>query len=134
MAAWLRFLANPKLWARFMKSKAGRKSAFKWGSMLIKSRAIQGLIDKFIGKNGKTLDKNKEYRALERKYKQTQKRVKQLEKQVQQNRDNQLALQTDTFTLGRQIIEMQRMYAQMQSELQQVQQHQLAMVAAGRTR
>lgn len=50
MAVWLRFLANPKLLGRFMKSKAGRKAAFKWGSMLLKSRAIESLIGKFTNK------------------------------------------------------------------------------------
>ena len=129
MAVWLRFLANPKLLGRFMKSKAGRKAAFKWGIMLLKSRAIESLIGKFTNKNGKSLGNNKEYKELEKEYKKLQKRIAELEKQADKNRENQVALQTDTFTLGRQVIEMQRLYAQMQAELQRQQQMQIAMSA-----
>lgn len=129
MAVWLRFLANPKLLGRFMKTKAGRKAAFKWGSMLLKSRAIDSLIGKFTNKNGKSLGNNKEYKELEKEYKRLKKRVAELEKQADKNRDNQAALQADTFALGRQVIEMQRLYAQMQSELQRQQQMQMTMAA-----
>lgn len=61
--------------------------------------------------------------------KKLQKRIAELEKQADKNRENQVALQTDTFTLGRQVIEMQRLYAQMQAELQRQQQMQIAMSA-----
>ena len=75
MSVWVRFLANPKLLGRFLKTKAGRKAAFKWGGMLVKSRAVQSLIDKFINRNGKRLNKDKSYRDLEKKYENIQKRI-----------------------------------------------------------
>ena len=134
MPVWLRFLANPKLFGRFMKSKAGRRAAFKWGAMIVKSRTAQSLIDKFINKNGKTLDKNKEYKKLEKEYKKAQQRIADLERMVEQNNENQTALQTNTFALGRQVIELQRLYAQMQNEIHRIQQQQIVMSAVQNTR
>ena len=125
MSVWVRFLANPKLLGRFLKTKAGRKAAFKWGGMLVKSRAAQSLIDKFINRNGKRLNKDKSYRDLEKKYENIQKRIAELEKQFEKSHESQSAIQTNTFTLGRQVIEMQQLYTQMQSELQHIQQQQI---------
>lgn len=89
MSVWVRFLANPKLLGRFLKTKAGRKAAFKWGGMLVKSRAAQSLIDKFINRNGKRLNKDKSYRDLEKKYENIQKRIAELEKQFEKSHESQ---------------------------------------------
>ena len=62
---------------------------------------------------------------LEKKYENIQKRIAELEKQFEKSHESQSAIQTNTFTLGRQVIEMQQLYTQMQSELQRIQQQQI---------
>lgn len=125
MVAWVRVLANPKVLKRFLGTKAGRKAAFKYGNMLLNSKIIQNAIDKFMHKNGKSLNGNKNYIAQEKQFAQMQKKIAALEAQIEKNKDDQIAMQTVTFTMGRQIIEVQRLYAQMQMELQKTQQNQM---------
>lgn len=129
MAAWVRVLANPKVLKRFLGTKAGRKAAFKYGNMLLNSKMVQNSVKKFMNKNGKSLDGNKNYAVQEKQFSQMQKKIAALEAQIEKNKDDQIAMQTATFAMGRQVIEMQRLYAQMQMELQKMQQAQIAMSA-----
>ena len=117
-----------------MKTKAGRKAAFKFGGMLLKSRATQKLIESFMGKNSSSLEKNKEYKDLEKNYKQIQQRVAELEAEAKSNEEDKENLQALAFTLGRQVVEMQKLYNQMQQELQRIQQQQMVMLGAQKTR
>lgn len=134
MVAWARVLLKPKLLGRFMKTKAGRKATFKFGGMLLKSRATQKAIESFMGKNGSSLEKNKEYKDLEKNYKQIQQRVAELEAEAKSNEEDKENLQALAFTLGRQVVEMQKLYNQMQQELQRIQQQQMVMLGAQKTR
>lgn len=125
MVAWVRVLANPKVLKRFLGTKAGRKAVFKYGNMLLNSKIVQNSVKKFMNTNGKSLDGNKNYAAKEKQFAQMQKKIAALEAQIEKNKDDQIAMQTATFAMGRQVIEMQRLYAQMQMELQKMQQNQM---------
>ena len=123
MPVLLRLLANPKLLARFMRTKAGRKAALKYGTMLVNSKTAQDSVKKFLNKNGRDL----QFAASEKKYNELQAKIDALQTQVDARNATDAQLQTATFTLGRQVVEMQRLYAQLQQQLQQMQ---LAMAAA----
>ena len=129
MVAWVRVLANPKVLKRFLRTKAGRKAAFKYGNMLLNSKMIQNAISKFMHKNGKSLSGNKKYAAQQKEFAKMQQKIAALEAQIEKNKDDQIAMQTATFTMGRQVIEMQRLYAQMQMELQKMQQDKMILTA-----
>ena len=134
MAAWLRVLANPKVLKRFLGTKAGKKATLKYGSMLLNSRMAQNAIGKFINRNGNAMKNDKEYKQQLRDYARLQKRVEKLESQLDRARDNNDKMSELTFTLGRNVVEMQRLLTQMQAQYQQhIQQTQIAM-ANTRTR
>ncbi len=117
------------------KNKKTRKTVFKYGKMLVKSKMAGKLIEKFIGKNDNSLKNNKEYKAQKKEYTKLQKQVAALEKQLRAKENDMEAMQTTTFTLGRRVVEMERLYAEMQAQLAQLQQQQqLAMAAAQHTR
>lgn len=131
MAAWLRVLANPKVLKRFLGTKAGKKAVLKYGSMLLNSKMAQNAIGKFINRNGETMKDNKEYKQQLKDYARLQKRVEKLEGQLDNARDNGEKMSELTFTLGRNVVEMQRLLAQMQAQYQQqMQQMQIAMANA----
>lgn len=119
MAAWLRVLANPKVVKRFFKTKAGKKVILKYGKMLLESRMIRGMIDRFLRKNNAALRNNKEYRKLEKEYEKLQQRVAELEKKLNATNENKQDLETLTFSLGRAVVEMQQLLKKMQAEYQQ---------------
>lgn len=127
MAAWLRVLANPKILKRFLGTKAGKRAAFKYGSMLVNSKAVQNTIGKFMNNNGDKLKNDREYKKLAREYADLQQKVAKLEAQIDAQRDNNERVQTLTFTMGRTVVEMQRLYAQMQTELQRLYQTQMTL-------
>ena len=134
MAVWLRVLANPKVLKRFLGTRAGKKATLKYGSMLLNSRMAQNAIGKFINRNGKAMKNDKEYKQQLRDYALLQKRVEKLESQLDRARDNNDKMSELTFTLGRNVVEMQRLLAQMQTQYQShMQQMQIAMANA-RTR
>ena len=134
MAVWLRVLANPRVLKRFLGTRAGKKAALKYGSMLLNSRMAQNAIGKFINRNGETMKNNKEYKQQLKDYARLQKRVEKLETQLDRAHDNNDKMSELTFTLGRNVVEMQQLLAQMQSQYQaQMQQMQIAMANA-RTR
>ena len=131
MAAWLRVLANPKVLKRFLGTKAGKKATLKYGSMLLNSKMAQNAIGKFINRNGDTMKNNKEYKQQLKDYVRLQKRVEKLETQLDRAHDNNDKMSELTFTLGRNVVEMQRLLAQMQTQYQiQMQQMQIAMANA----
>ena len=131
MAAWLRILANPKVLKRFLGTKAGKKATLKYGSMLLNSKMAQNAIGKFINRHGDTMKNNKEYKQQLKDYARLQKRVEKLETQLDRARDNSDKMYELTFTLGRNVVEMQRLLAQMQSQYQShMQQMQIAMAKA----
>lgn len=134
MAAWLRVLANPKVLKRFLGTKAGRKAVYKYGSMLVNSKMAQDAVQKFMNKNGKSLSGNQDYAAQEKQFVKLQKQIASLQAQIDKNKDDQIAMQTATFTMGRRVVEMQQLYAQMQMELNKMQQMQMTMAHAGRSR
>lgn len=147
MVAWLRVLANPKVikhagviisnprvLGRFIKTPAGRRAAFKYASMAVNSRAVQNVINKFVSQNNTQMNNSPEYATKLAEYKELQRRVAALESQLAQSRENESELQTATFTLGRRVIEMQRLYADMQRDLQQMQMAQMSRVSRTHTR
>lgn len=134
MAAWLRVLANPRVLKRFLGTRAGKKATLKYGSMLLNSKMAQNAIGKFINRNGETMKNNKEYKQQLKDYARLQKRVEKLESQLDRAHDNNDKMSELTFTLGRNVVEMQQLLAQMQSQYQaHMQQMQIAMANA-RTR
>lgn len=134
MAVWLRVLANPRVLKRFLGTRAGKKATLKYGSMLLNSRMAQNAIGKFINRNGNAMKNDKEYKQQLRDYARLQKRVEKLESQLDRARDNNDKMSELTFTLGRNVVEMQRLLAQMQRQYQShMQQMQIAMANA-RTR
>ncbi len=106
-----------------MRTKAGRKAALKYGTMLVNSKTAQDSVKKFLNKNGR----DRQFAASEKKYNELQAKIDALQTQVDARNATDAQLQTATFTLGRQVVEMQRLYAQLQQQLQQMQ---LAMAAA----
>lgn len=134
MAAWLRVLANPKVLKRFLGTKAGKKAALKYGNMLLNSKMAQNAIDKFMNKNGNAMKDDKAFKRQQKDYIALQKRVAKLEAQLDRAHDNNDKMSELTFTLGRNVVEMQRLLAQMQAQYQaNIQQMQIAM-ANGRAR
>ncbi len=61
------------------------------------------------------------------KFDKIQRQISQLQAQVDTMRQDRQTLETATFTMGRRVIELQRLYAQMQMELQRVRTAQMAM-------
>lgn len=134
MAAWLRVLANPKVLKRFLGTKAGKKATMKWGKMILESKMTQNAIDKLMNKNGKTLSNDKKYKEMAKEYATLQAKVAQLESKLNAIQNDNAALETTTFTLGRQVVEMRRLYQEMLSEITaRTNANQMAMAAA-RTR
>ena len=134
MAAWLRVLANPRVLKRFLGTRAGKKATLKYGSMLLNSRMAQNAIGKFINRNGKAMKNDKEYKQQLRDYARLQKRVEKLESQLDRARDNNDKMSELTFTLGRNVVEMQRLLAQMQTQYQSHMQQMRIAMANARTR
>lgn len=134
MAAWLRVLANPKVLKRFLGTKAGKKATMKWGKMILESKMTQNAIDKLMNKNGKTLLNDKKYKEMAKEYAALQAKVAQLESKLNAIQNDNAALETTTFTLGRQVVEMRRLYQEMLLEITaRTNANQMAMAAA-RTR
>lgn len=134
MANWIRLLANPKVLKRFLGTKAGKKAALKYGNMLLNSKMAQNAIDKFMNKNGNAMKGDKAFKRQQKDYIALQKRVAKLEAQLDRAHDNNDKMSELTFTLGRNVVEMQRLLAQMQAQYQaNIQQMQIAM-ANGRAR
>ncbi|MDE6571423.1 MAG: hypothetical protein K2L95_04390 [Alphaproteobacteria bacterium] len=126
MHVLLRLLANPKLLARFLRTPAGRRAALKYGNMVLKSKMAQDAIKKFMHTNNQYLGGKKDYAMQEAKFDKIQRQISQLQSQVDAARQDRQALETATFTMGRRVIELQRLYAQMQMELQRVRTAQMA--------
>lgn len=134
MANWIRLLANPKVLKRFLGTKAGKKAALKYGNMLLNSKMAQNAIDKFMNKNGNAMKGDKVFKRQQKDYIALQKRVAKLEAQLDRAHDNNDKMSELTFSLGRNVVEMQRLLAQMQAQYQaNIQQMQIAM-ANGRAR
>lgn len=134
MANWIRLLANPKVLKRFLGTKAGKKAALKYGNMLLNSKMAQNAIDKFMNKNGNAMKDDKAFKQQQKDYIALQKRVAKLEAQLDRAHDNNDKMSELTFSLGRNVVEMQRLLAQMQAQYQaNIQQMQIAM-ANGRAR
>lgn len=134
MAAWVRILANPKVLKRFLGTKAGKKATLKWGKMLLKSKIAKSAIDKLINRNGSRMSKNKEYIKMTKEYTALQKKVAQLESQLDTVKNDNITLETKTFALGRQVIEMQRLYERMLAQIQTQNNIQQMAMSSARTR
>lgn len=127
MQVLLRLLANPKLLARFLRTPAGRRAALKYGTMVVKSKTAQDMVSRFMKKNGQALSNDKQYNSQVREFEKMQAKINELQAQVDAARQGRQTLETATFTMGRRVIELQRLYAQMQMELQRVRTAQMAM-------
>ncbi|MBR5153831.1 MAG: hypothetical protein IKW57_03500 [Alphaproteobacteria bacterium] len=128
MVAWLRVLAKPAVLKRFVRSRAGKRAALKYGKMLLESKMVRDLIGKFMNRNGKNMDNNKEYKKQVREYQKLEKRVADLELKLENAHNDREKTETLTFTLGRTVVQMQQLLAQMQELYQQqFQQMQIAM-------
>lgn len=128
MAAWLRVLANPKILARFLSTKAGKRATLKYGKMLLNSQMARSAVNKFMDGSGRSLSGNKEYKQLTKDYEKLQSRTQKLEAQLAATRDDNDKLQALTFSLGRTVVQMQQTLTQMQNLYQQhLHQAQIAM-------
>lgn len=112
----VRAIAKPKVFKRFLGTKAGKRAMLKSGTMLLRSKSVQNTLSKFVSKNDKQMAGNKEYEEYKKKYEQLQKRIAELEKQLDAARDNQSQMETLTFTLGRQVVQMQQLLKDMQQQ------------------
>lgn len=130
----VRAVAKPAVFKRFLGTKAGKKAILKYGTMLVKSKDVRNSIGNFINRNGNTMKNDKTYKQQVQEYAQLQKRVDKLEKQLATAQDNNEKIQTLTFALGRNVVEMQQLLTQMQAQYQQALRHQMAMAANARTR
>lgn len=121
----IRAVAKPKVFKRFLGTKAGKRAMLKSATMLLRSKNIRNGIDKFISRNNSQMQGNKKYEEDKKEYLRLQKRITQLEKQLQDAKQNQDQLETLTFSLGRSVIEMQRLLSDMQqqynNQMQQIQ-------------
>lgn len=133
MAVWLRVLANPRVLKRFMGTRAGKKAALKYGSMLLNSKTARDAVGKFMNRSGGAMTGNRDFAKMEREYARLERRVEKLETQLDSVRNNDEKISELTFTLGRNVVEMQQLLAQMQALYQQTLQQQMAM-ATTRTR
>lgn len=130
----VRGVLNPRAFMRFLGTKSGKRATLKFGRMLLKSKMAGDLVARFIGRNGKQLDNNREYKQQVREYEKLQKRIASLESKLDRYQNNSEKIQELTFTLGRCVVEMNQLLAQMQELYrQQTQQMQIAM-ANTRTR
>ena len=127
MPVLLLLLANPIFLARFLRTPAGRRAALKYGTMVVKSKTAQDAITKFMHTNNQYLGGKKDYAMQQAKFDKIQRQISQLQAQVDTMRQDRQTLETATFTMGRRVIELQRLYAQMQMELQRVRTAQMAM-------
>lgn len=112
----VRAIAKPKVFKRFLGTKAGKRAMLKSGTMLLRSKSVQNTLSNFMSKNDKQMAGNKEYEESKQKYEQLQKRIAELEKQLDAARDNQSQMETLTFTLGRQVVQMQQLLKDMQQQ------------------
>ena len=130
----VRGLLKPRVFMRFLGTKSGKRATLKFGRMLLKSKIAGDLVGRFIGRKGKQLDNNREYKQQVREYEKLQKRIASLESKLDRYQNNSEKIQELTFTLGRSVVEMNQLLAQMQELYrQQTQQMQIAM-ANTRTR
>lgn len=129
-----RFAKNPKVFKRFLGTKAGKKAMWKYGTMAVKSKTVQNGISKFMSRAGDKMKNNKDYSKMEKEYVQLQKKVAKLESQLESAQVSQEKMQTLTFTLGRQVVEMQQLLAQMQAQYQKTLQAQQMQMSDARTR
>ena len=112
----VRAIAKPKVFKRFLGTKAGKRAMLKSGTMLLRSKSVQNTLSNCMSKNDKQMAGNKEYEESKQKYEQLQKRIAELEKQLDAARDNQSQMETLTFTLGRQVVQMQQLLKDMQQQ------------------
>jgi len=77
--------------------------------------------------NNQYLGGKKDYAMQQAKFDKIQRQISQLQSQVDAVRQDRQTLETATFTMGRRVIELQRLYAKMQMELQRVRTAQMAM-------
>lgn len=129
----VRVLTKSKIAKRFLLRRVKNGRAFKFGRMLIRARMAGKLIDGFTKNNGNSMKAHKKYKEMENKYNQLHKRIIDLEQKFSRVTDDDSA-QELAFTLGRQVIELRRLYEQMQSELKRSQQNQIAIAAVQKTR
>ena len=130
----VRAVAKPAVFKRFLGAKAGKKAVLKYGTMLVKSKDVRNAIGNFINRNGDKMKNDKAYKQQLKDYAAMEKRVEKLEQQLAAAHDNNEKIQTLTFTLGRNVVEMQQLLVQMQAQYQQTLQQQMAMAANAHTR
>ena len=119
MAVCLRVLANPRVLKRFMGTRAGKKAALKYGSMLLNSKMARDAVGKFMNRSGGAMTGNRDFAKMEREYARLERRVEKLETQLDAVRNNDEKISELTFTLGRNVVEMQQLLKKMQAEYQQ---------------
>lgn len=118
----VRAISKPKVFKRFLGTKAGKKAVLKWGKMLVNSKIAQSSIDKLMNRMGNSGKNSTKYKKMTKEYVALQKKVAALEEQLETVKNDNVALETKTFTLGRQVVQMQQLYKQMLTELQKQQQ------------
>ncbi len=124
----VRAISKPKVFKRFLGTKAGKKAVLKWGKMLVNSKIAQSSIDKLMNRMGNSGKNSTKYKKMTKEYVALQKKVAALEEQLETVKNDNVALETKTFTLGRQVVQMQQLYKQMLTELQKQQQMMMAQV------
>ncbi len=110
-----RALAKPRVFKRFLGTRAGKRAALKYGTMLVKSKDVRNAVNKFIKGNGSILRiKDRKYKRLEQEYALLLSNVEMLEIELSNPDLSQEKLQELTFALGRQVVKLRQNLAQMQ--------------------
>lgn len=112
----VRAISKPKVFKRFLGTKAGKRTMLKSATMLLRAKSGQNMIKKFMAKNDAQMSSNTEYEQDKKKYKELQQRIAELEQQLNDARNNQSEMETLTFTLGRQVVQLQQLLADMQHQ------------------
>ena len=121
-----RALAKPRVFKRFLGTRAGKRATLKYGTMLIKSKDVRNSVGKFIKNNGSFLRSKKEYRQNEQEYAKLVKKIEKLEQQLADAKLIEQKMQELTFTLGRQVVQMRHLLEKMDVQRQQYAQEMLA--------
>ncbi len=112
MAAWLRVLANPKILGRFLRTPAGRRAVFKYGSMVLKSKTVRNGIKRVMTQN----PNNKKNAQYQKQLDDIQSRLDKLEAQFDAVKTDPNRADATTFAAGRLVVEMRQLYNQMQAD------------------
>ena len=109
-----RAFAKPKVFKRFLGTRAGKRATLKYGTMLVNTKEVQNGFDRLFRRGDNQQPQDKEYSKLIKKYEKLAAEVEQLESEFSHAGDDVDKIQTITFKLGRRVVEMRRLLQEME--------------------